>query len=202
MDDFILVAIVDVTFAAAMILIASGWLKLRDGQAAKSAVTAVGLPFARAIVPLVSVTELAIGIFVLLRPTALALTAISAIYLGFGGFVAYVLVRRIAIEDCGCAGSEVLSPSWAHVAGNALAAIASMTLIAMHPDLDGAPMIAFRLGFSGLVWLLGVVMLSTLAVHLVTSLPRLLRSLEILGVALSGQEHGNSKEESLELDSI
>lgn len=145
-------------FIAAALLVISGGSKLIDPAPTRGALAAANLPSGAWTAPLLGVVEILAGI----GGTALggwASLAVGIVYLGFAGFVAVALLRRLPIQSCGCFGRTDTPPTWGHMAFNLVSAGAAgavaVTGVVPLDTLAGQPLAALPyLGFVALgVWI-------------------------------------------------
>lgn len=102
--------------SASLLLILSGVGKVRRPTATARVLQKVGFPAPGRLAQLLGFVELSFGIAGLLVPSPFVAAAVSLLYLTFAAFLGLALVRRLPIEDCGCAGSKfAIPPSWLHV---------------------------------------------------------------------------------------
>ena len=144
-------------FIAAALLVISGGSKLIDPAPTRGALAAADLPSGAWTAPLLGVVEIAAGV----SGTVLggwASVAVGLVYLGFTGFVAVALIRRLPVQSCGCFGRPDTPPTWGHMAFNvASATVAGAVAAAGLVPIDvlaGQPLAAVPyLGFVALgVW--------------------------------------------------
>lgn len=157
-------------FAAAVLLVATGSLKLlRPDPTAAALVQAGIVRGARVLARGIGVAELAIAVAVLGTGGFIPVVSLAAAYAGFTGFVLLALRRPDRIRTCGCAGDA--PPTSAHAVvtvgftGAALAAAVSG--IPSVPDAlavgaDGAVL----LGYAGVVAMLAWAVLTVLPLAL------------------------------------
>jgi hypothetical protein len=163
-------------FTAALVLAWSGAAKLRrPGQLVRALGTA-GLPARPGAVRLIASAELGLGTLGLIRPTAAVAAAVGLAYLGFAGFLSFLLVAKPAIATCGCAGDRQVPPSWLHVALDAIAVASAFGFAAMSGGSDGIVGIAAPLPLSGVTFLVGVGLLGYLASLCAAYLPQAMSS--------------------------
>ncbi len=92
---------------AAVVLVASGWTKLRQPGSLLRVLRAIHVPVGPRLVRAFGVIELSLGAGYLLHPTGWELLAVGALYAGFAAFLGAVLVFDIEIPSCGCAAEDV-----------------------------------------------------------------------------------------------
>ena len=110
----------------AVLLIGSGGAKLFDRAPTRGALAAAGLPASDSTVVALALVELAAGLSALTLSSPLGVLAVSALYLGFSGFVAYALGRRIPIQSCGCFGKVDTPPDATHLVVNLTLAVSAL----------------------------------------------------------------------------
>lgn len=128
----------------AVLLMGSGGMKLFDRAPTRGALSASGLPSSEPVVLVLAATEIAIGSSVITIDHPAAALALATIYLGFAGFVAYALRRRLPIQSCGCFGKSDTPPSLAHL-------VVNLTLAASGVVVATSDSVAARLG-TGSAW--------------------------------------------------
>lgn len=108
-------------FIAAALLLVSGGSKFVDPAPTRGALQATGLPAFDWAVYLIGTAEIAAALTgtVLGGWTSLG---VALTYLGFAGFVAYALLRRIPLQSCGCFGKADTPPTWGHLVFNVVSA--------------------------------------------------------------------------------
>jgi hypothetical protein len=132
--------------AAAGLLVASAFAKLRHPGLTADALVELHLPATRVLVRAVSLVELAAAVLMVAQPELGAPIA-CVLYLGFAVLVLVQLVRG-STRSCGCLGSAALPPTHLHAALNvALAGCCAF----VRPD----PLGAFRQPLAGAVVFLG-----------------------------------------------
>jgi uncharacterized membrane protein YphA (DoxX/SURF4 family) len=114
-------------FIAAALLVISGGSKLIDPAPTRGALAAADLPSGAWTAPVVGVIEIAAGIAgtVFGGPASMA---VGIVYLGFAGFVALALLRRLPIQSCGCFGRPDTPPTWGHLVFNVISAAGAFAL--------------------------------------------------------------------------
>jgi hypothetical protein len=164
-----------VAFSASLVLTAGGAAKARRPAATRDALIAAHLPSAVAIVRAIGGAEAAIGVAFLAAPSRVTAGLVAAAYLAFAAFLTYLLLGRVAVASCGCAGRRDLRPSWLHVALDALVAAAALAVLAApHQPRAVWSFDADTLG--GLPFLFGLALLAWLAVMVVAYVPMLFGS--------------------------
>lgn len=108
-------------YAAAALLLAAGFVKLRRPQPTADALAGVGLPGRDALPRALGVVEIGVGAGCFVWPSTLA-PALALLYACFAGVVVYVLARGVPLSSCGCLGETDTEPSRAHVAVTGAAA--------------------------------------------------------------------------------
>jgi hypothetical protein len=156
-------------FIAAALLVLSGGSKIVDPAPTRGALTASGLPGVAWAALLLGVIE----IFAALAGIVIggwAAFLVAAIYLGFAGFVAIALVRRLPIQSCGCFGKVDTPPTWSHIVFNFIsAAVAGGIAVGSSAPID----LLFDQSLLGLPYL-GFVVLGVSVVYLLLAeLPQL-----------------------------
>ena len=111
---------------AATVLALAGVGKLIDPAPTRGALAAMGLPWRGPVVPAMAVGEVAVGVAAVAVGGSLALGALALWYLGFCGFVAIALARRVPLASCGCLGREDTPPTPGHLVVNALLAVSAL----------------------------------------------------------------------------
>lgn len=111
---------------AAAVLALAGGAKLVDPAPTRGALAAMGLPWRGPVVPAMAVGEVAVGVAAVAVGGTLALAALGTWYLGFCGFVAVALARRVPLASCGCLGSEDTPPTPGHLVVDAVLAVCAL----------------------------------------------------------------------------
>lgn len=111
-------------FIAAALLILSGGSKIVDPAPTRGALTASGLPGGAWAAVLLGAVEILAALAGMVIGGWAALL-VAAVYLGFGGFVANALVRKLPIQSCGCFGKVDTPPTWSHLVFNLISAAAA-----------------------------------------------------------------------------
>lgn len=119
-------------WAASLLLIAGGVVKLLRPLDAVKAVEAAGLPSHREVVRAYGGIEVLAGGAALVLPGPASAAAVGVLYLAFAAFITRLLRLDAPGLSCGCAGARELPPSPLHVALNLVAAGAAFASIA-HP---------------------------------------------------------------------
>lgn len=164
-----------IAFSASLVLMAGGIAKARRPAATGNALSAAHLPSAVGIVRGLGVTEAAIGVAFLSVPSRVTAGLVAAAYLGFAGFLMYLLLGPVAVASCGCAGQRDLPPSWLHAGLATIAAAAALAVLAApHQPRAVWSFDAGRL--AGLPFLFGLALMAWLAVTVVAYVPTLFGS--------------------------
>ena len=161
-------------FLAAGLLVLAGAVKVVAPDATAQAIIDADLPGSRSVARLVGLVEIAIGIWASVAPAAGGAIACGALYLGFAGFLGYVLVVHPDAGSCGCAGPTPVPPSRLHLTLDTLAG-----LVAFAYAFTVAPSLATwldTLGWGAVPVTLGVALAGWLAVVAVTVGPGAYRS--------------------------
>jgi hypothetical protein len=103
-------------FLAAALLLLAGALKVVRPRATAQAILDAGLPGSGAVARGLGVAELAAASWAILAPDTGGSLALAFAYLGFAGFLAYVLRTHPDAGSCGCAGTRAVPPSALHLA--------------------------------------------------------------------------------------
>jgi Methylamine utilisation protein MauE len=157
------------TTVAAALLVAAGLVKLARPLPTARALYGAGLPGSRWAARGVGAAEVIVGVWFLAAPSAAAAIALGTIYLGFTGFVAYLVVAHPEAGSCGCAGAKDVPPSGLHAGLNLAAALAAFGALAWAPPALGSTLAA--LGIASVPFLLGLGTAGALAVVATTDLP-------------------------------
>lgn len=159
--------------AFALVLAASGLLKLRSPDPTVRAVLATKLPGAwrlagRPFVRLVALGEVLIAALVLAAGGAVSAALLGLAYLSLA-LVAWRLVRRAPGQDCGCFGKASEPASGWHVGMNLAGAVTAALAVALPP-----PSLVGHLGSAGALaapQLIAVGMAAFLIYLVMTALP-------------------------------
>jgi uncharacterized membrane protein YphA (DoxX/SURF4 family) len=122
----------------ALLLIASGGSKIGDAAPTKGALRSAHLPATDLVVWVLGAAEVLAGAAALVAPGPFPALAVSALYLGFAGFVSVALARHLPLQSCGCFGRSDTPPTIGHVAYNLLMAVSV-------PFAAGAPRLVDRI---------------------------------------------------------
>jgi hypothetical protein len=169
-------ALAPIVFLAAGLLVVAGAVKLARPQATAQALLDAGLPGSRTIAREVGVTEIAFGSWALAAPAAGGAVALGLLYLGFAGFLGFVLTAYPDAGSCGCAGPTPVPPNRLHLGLNVLAGAAGLGY-ALTAAPDAAAWLA-TLGWVALPAALGLGLAGWLAVVAVTKAPIAYRAWE------------------------
>jgi len=157
--------------AAALLLVGAGVAKaLRPTDTAK-ALTLAGLPVGPGGVRAGALAETAIGVWAVVAGGLLSYGAVAASYLGFAGYLTWLLRRGLPVASCGCFGTPDVPATRLHVGVDLVAAVLAGGAATLR-----APTMAVVLGdqpLGGLPFLGLVVLAATLAMAVLTLLPRL-----------------------------
>jgi len=119
----------------AVLLVLSGGSKVRDPEPTRGALRAARLPSSRGVVLGLSGGEIVVGSAALGLTSPVIPVLVGLLYLGFAGFVAYALIRRLPIQSCGCFGKSDTPPEWLHVVVN-LSAVVTAVIVATRGGAD------------------------------------------------------------------
>lgn len=156
---------------AAMVLVISGVLKLRDPVPTTAMLAKVHLPHSTVAAIALGLVEIVAGVAGVVFGGRLAAAAVALLYLGFTSMSLW-LVRGDGATDCGCFGSRSAPMTQVHVVLNALmAAIAAAGAIVAVPGLSD---IRDELPWAGIPQLGFIILGALLIVALMTVLPETL----------------------------
>jgi hypothetical protein len=161
-------------FLAAGLLVLAGAVKVVSPDATAQAIIDAGLPGSRPLARIVGIVEIAVGVGASFAPAAGGAIACGALYLGFAGFLGYVLLAHPDAGSCGCAGPTPVPPSRLHLTLDLLAG-----LVAIAYAFTVARSLAAwveTLGWGAVPVMLGVALAGWLAVVAVTVAPGAYRS--------------------------
>jgi hypothetical protein len=161
-------ALVPLFFAAAGLVVVSGFAKLKRPAAAGRALAALRLPSGPWAVRAIGLVEVAIGTWCLAASGPAAAVSLGLLYGAFALFV--VLLMRARGASCGCLGRESSPPSIAHLVLDVTAAT-SAAVVAFAPPPGVIPFAA-RLPLGGVPFLVGTALIAYLAYLLVAFLPQ------------------------------
>ncbi|MCQ3806325.1 MAG: hypothetical protein OXB92_15695 [Acidimicrobiaceae bacterium] len=132
--------------AAALLLMVAGLAKVLRPVPTAELLASVGLPEVPAAVAAMGVVESVVGVLALVVGGPLLAAATGTLYVGFIVVVGRALAT--GAESCGCFGRVDSPPSWIHVVGNAVFAVASFVAAAGRtPAQVMAEGPAFGIGF-------------------------------------------------------
>ena len=106
----------------ALVLVWSGWSKVREPSPVSAALRALRLPHGRVAGRALGAAEILLGATVVVA-TPLTWAALAAWYAGL--LIAAVALRRTSVASCGCFGADSPPPGAAHVVTNVAAAAAA-----------------------------------------------------------------------------
>jgi Methylamine utilisation protein MauE len=142
---------------ALVLLAAAGIAKAWRPQSAMDALRTAGIkPASRVLVYCIAGVELGACAAVLTIESPVPAMAVGALYIGFGAFVASLLLRGRHSVSCGCFGAEEMPVHWLHVvldgvlaAGCLLTAVTVGTEPASAVSASEATTLALAAGFGG-----------------------------------------------------
>ena len=156
-------------FLATSLLLLSGVLKLVRPRATAQALLDAGLPGSRAVARGLGAGECAAAAFAAAAPARGGALALAIVYLGFAGFVGYVLRTHPTAGSCGCAGSKAVPPSLLHLGLDVVAAAAGLAYLGERGPSAGVWLAG--LGWGSVPVLVGLVVAGWLLVVVVTEVP-------------------------------
>jgi hypothetical protein len=115
--------------------------------------------------------EVALGLWSLSSPGRASAAALTVLYAGFAGFLAFLILGRVEVSSCGCAGERDLPPSWVHVGLNLAAAGAGLAVALKDPTVPGVGRSLHGLPLGGAGLVIGVGTLTWLGLLCVAYLP-------------------------------
>jgi hypothetical protein len=118
---------------ASGLLVVSGLLKLRYPASVEPLLSVLRLPYALRRGRGVGVAEVALGSAAVLTAWRPALIAEAFTFAAFAVVIGYVLLARIPLSTCGCAGARPTPPSVIHVVINVAAAASAAFAAAVRP---------------------------------------------------------------------
>ena len=158
-----------VFFLAAGLLVLAGGVKLVRPASTAQALIDAGVPGTLLLARALGAAEIGAGVWALVAPAAGGALALGAMYLGFAGFLGYVLVVRPDAGSCGCAGPTPVPPSRLHLVLNVV-----VGAVALAYATTSAPSVSTWLGALGWVAIpvaLGLALAGWLAVVAVSEAP-------------------------------
>jgi hypothetical protein len=108
--------------ALSLLLIVSGVEKWRYPLNLSRALVAAGISDSFRVARGIGAAEIFIGGVATILPLPIGFLAPAAAFVAFGGFLVWVLGRRLELPSCGCMGRAAVPPSWLHAALNGVAA--------------------------------------------------------------------------------
>lgn len=162
-------------FVAGGLLVLSGITKLRRPRSVAIVLHAVRIPAAWRAARLVGIAELGIGLAALLHPVRTTVIGVAVLYAAFAAVIAHVLLAKIPIRTCGCAGERDVPPSWIHVTLNT-STVAVIALCAWRPP-PSLPSSLGELRFAAIPFALALGAAAFLAYYCIAVLPSLLIAL-------------------------
>jgi hypothetical protein len=169
-------ALAPLVFLAAALLVLAGGVKVVRPRATAQALLDAGLPGSRAVSRGIGTVEIATGAWALAAPAAGGAVALGVVYLGFAGFLGYVLRVHPEAGSCGCAGPTPVPPSRLHLALNVLAGLAALAYATTAAPSFGAWF--GSMGWAAVPVLAGMGLAGWLAVIAVVEAPAAFRSWE------------------------
>lgn len=109
----------------AVLLVATGLVKVRRPEPTSRAVADLGLPYRPALGRFLGVVEVVTGTTALVVGGPLAWGAQALLYLAFTAWVGAALRSGSPIASCGCLGTPDTPPYWGHLAVDLVAVVAS-----------------------------------------------------------------------------
>jgi len=158
-----------IVFLAAGLLVMAGAVKLVRPEATAQALLDAGLPGSRRAGRSIGALEIAVGSAAVVVPGTGGAVALGLTYIGFAGFLGYVLHAHPDAGSCGCAGSTAIPPSRLHLTLDAIAGFAGLGFA-----LTAAPSLgawAGSLGWAAVPAAFGLALAGWLAVVVVTQAP-------------------------------
>jgi hypothetical protein len=165
-----------ICFLAAALLVVAGLVKQVRPRATAQALLDAGLPGSVPIARGVGAVELAVGVWALAAPAAGGALALGVLYLGFVGFLAYVLWTHPEAGSCGCAGPTPVPPSRLHLVLNVIAGLAGLGYALAGPTDASTWLVS--LGWVAVPAVFGLALAGWLAVIAVTQAPIAFRAWE------------------------
>lgn len=148
-------------FAAALLLVVAGGLKVARPRSAAHAMRTAGLPGTAFLGRLLGVVEIVIAVAAIVVGGRVAAALVALCYVGFACFVVQLRRRAGAHADCGCFGAEESPASPVHVVLNLVLAAVALASVVWPTDgiadvladspAAGVPFVGFTLLLS---WLL------------------------------------------------
>jgi len=178
-----------ICFLAAGLLVAAGVAKQVRPRATAQALLDAGLPGSVTIARGVGAIEIVVGVWALAAPADGGALALGALYLGFAGFLGYVLRAHPDAGSCGCAGPTPVPPSRLHLSLDGVASISGLGY-AIAGAADASTWLS-SLGWVAVPAVLGLVLAGWLAVVAVTQAPIAFRAWEPLAPDYDLEPHGH-----------
>jgi hypothetical protein len=157
-------------FLAAALLWVAGAFKVVRPRATAQALLDADLPGSGAVARVLGVAEVAAASWAILAPDGGGAVALAVAYLGFAGFLAYVLRTHPDAGSCGCAGAKAVPPSALHLTLD----VAAVAVGVAYRAVGGPSALAWvgALGVGpGVVVVAGLTLAGWLAVVAVTEAP-------------------------------
>jgi len=117
-------------FLAAALLLVSGALKVVRPRATAQAMLDAGLPGSGAVARGLGALELTVAAWAILAPAAGGAISLGVMYLGFAGFLGFVLMTHPDAGSCGCAGAKTVPPSVLHLVLDVVAGLVAFVFAA------------------------------------------------------------------------
>lgn len=157
-------------FAAAALVVVSGWVKLRHPAPAIRALRATRLPSGAWTVRAIGAVELLVGLTCLIAPGRPSAAALAVLYTSFAVFLVLLIRGGLPGASCGCLGDQEAPPSLLHVLLD-VAAAATAALVAVAPP-PGIVAFSAEQPLVGLPFLLGTALIAYLAYLAAAHLPQ------------------------------
>jgi hypothetical protein len=155
---------------AALVLCIAGVAKVRAPHGAAGALATLRLPSSPALVRVVALAEVTLGVWALIRPSALSAALVAIVYAVFCG-LSLLLARRHA--ECGCFGAASGGTPASAVQAVLSGVLAAVALAAAVAGVHGIGWILGSAGATiGLVAALGILGAAYAAVLVYTALPQ------------------------------
>lgn len=156
---------IDILFLlVAGLLVAAGTAKLARPRPTAQALYAASLPGSEVLARAIGFVEVLVGVAAIVRPTPTVALFVAALYLGFGGFVVFLMVAHPEAASCGCAGARDTPPSVLHALLNLVAAAVAVSAavvgtasLAEIVDELGPTTLIVASGLTAAGWLIAVI---------------------------------------------
>ncbi len=160
--------------SASGLLIASGALKMRHPTSVDPLLALLRVPIPLRRGRVIGFGEALVGVSSVAFASRPGQAAQALFFVIFGLLVAWVLIRRVSLTSCGCAGKNDTPPGTYHVIINFCAALA--TIAAIKNDVPPLDLALSSLPASGILVVIGIVAIVSILVFIIGPLAAALQA--------------------------